>query len=60
LRFSRAFQIGRNRIQPQFDIFNVTNANPVLTMTTRVGPAFRNATAVQAPRVLRFGVNVNF
>jgi len=61
LRFSRSFQLaGGRRVQPQFDIFNVTNSNPVLTMTTRIGPSFRNATAVQAPRVLRFGVNLNF
>ena len=34
--------------------------NSVYTMTTRLGPSFRNAQAVLAPRVLRFGVNVNF
>ena len=47
-------------MQPQFDIFNVTNSNAVLGLNTRLGPAWRNATAVLAPRVLRFGVNMNF
>jgi hypothetical protein len=61
LRFSRSFLLpGGRRVQPQFDLFNVTNSNPVLTVTTRLGPSFRNAQAVLAPRVLRFGVNVNF
>ena len=61
LRFSRIFRLPRGgRIEPQFDIFNLTNANDVLVMTTRLGPAWRNATGVLAPRVLRFGVNMNF
>ena len=61
LRFSRVFRLPRGgRIEPQFDIFNLTNANDVLVMTTRLGPAWRNATGVLAPRVLRFGVNMNF
>jgi hypothetical protein len=61
LRFSRSFRLPGGRwVQPQFDIFNVTNSNPVLTMTTRLGAAFHIATGIQAPRVLRFGVNVNF
>ncbi|HEY3161527.1 MAG TPA: carboxypeptidase regulatory-like domain-containing protein [Vicinamibacterales bacterium] len=61
LRFSRIFRLPRGgRIEPQFDIFNLTNANDVLVMTTRLGPAWRNATGVLAPRVIRFGVNMNF
>ena len=61
LRFSRTFQLPRGgSIEPQFDIFNATNSNSVLTMTNRFGPAWRNATGVLAPRVLRFGVSMNF
>ena len=61
LRFSRIFRLPRGgRVQPQFDIFNVTNSNSVLGVNTRLGPSWRNATAVLAPRVLRFGANVNF
>ena len=61
LRFSRNFRLPRGgRMEPQFDIFNLTNSNSVLVMTTRLGPAWRNATGVLAPRVIRFGVNMNF
>jgi hypothetical protein len=61
LRFSRTFRLPRGgRLEPQFDIFNATNSNDVLTITTRLGPAWRNATTVLAPRVLRFGVAMNF
>ncbi len=61
LRLSRIFRLPRGgRVEPQFDIFNLTNSNSVLVMTTRLGPAWRNATGILAPRVLRFGVNMNF
>ena len=61
LRFSRTLRFhGGAQVQPQFDIYNVTNSNPILTMNTRLGTSFRDATAVLAPRVLRFGVNMNF
>src|SRR5207253_4498901 len=54
LRVARIFRLPRGgRIEPQLDIFNLTNANDVLVMTTRLGPAWRNATGVLAPRVLR-------
>jgi hypothetical protein len=48
------------RLQPQFDIFNVANNNSVLTINSRYGTSWRNATAVLTPRVLRVGVAVNF
>lgn len=48
------------RIEPQIDMFNVANSNSILVMTTRLGPAWRNATGVLAPRVVRFGVSMNF
>ena len=61
LRFSRIFRLPGNRtIQPQFDIYNVTNSNSVLAINTRIGPVFNNATAILGARVLRFGVNMNF
>jgi hypothetical protein len=61
LRFSRIFRLSRGgTIQPQFDIYNVTNANSVLAINTRIGPVFNNATAILGARVLRFGVNMNF
>ena len=61
LRFSRTFRLPRGgRIQPQFDIFNVTNSNAVLGQNAALGPAWRNAIFVLEPRVLKFGVNMSF
>ena len=61
LRFSRIFRLSRSgTIQPQFDIYNVTNANSVLAINTGIGPVFNNATAILGARVLRFALNMNF
>ena len=48
------------RIQPQVDVYNTFNANPVLAMTTRYGTAWENATSVLNPRTLKFGVAMKF
>jgi len=61
LRFTRRVRLPRGgMIEPQIDIFNLTNSNSILVMTTRLGPAWRNATGVLAPRVIRLGVAMNF
>lgn len=60
LRFSRSFRSGALRIQPQIDIFNVFNANSILTMTTRYGAQWQNVSAVLAPRLIKAGVQVTF
>jgi hypothetical protein len=33
-------------MEPAFEVFNVTNSNSILGMNGRLGPAWRNATAV--------------
>ena len=59
-RFSRRFRAGGTQIEPQLDVFNAFNSNQVLVMTTRYGAAWQNATGVLAPRLFKFGVQVNF
>ena len=60
LRFTRSFRFGTRRIQPQIDIYNAFNGNPVTGITTRIGTAWQNATSVLNPRTIKFGVNMNF
>lgn len=59
-RLSRRFRAGGTQIEPQLDVFNAFNSNQVLVMTTRYGTAWQNATGVLAPRLFKFGVQVNF
>ena len=61
LRFSRMFRLrGGGTIQPQVDFFNVLNANSVLGSPRGWGPATTSPASVLDPRVVKFGVNMNF
>jgi hypothetical protein len=60
VRVTRNFRHGNVRFQPQVDLYNLFNANPVTAMTTRFGAAWENAASVLNPRTVKFGVNMNF
>ena len=60
IRFSRNFRWKNWRVQPQFDLFNVLNANSILAINTRYGGSWRNATTVLGPRLYKLGVKVDF
>jgi len=60
-RLSRRFALNNGtRIEPQFNVFNLTNANDVVSMTTRYGAAWQNVTGVLPPRMVKVGVQVDF
>ncbi|HWI18120.1 MAG TPA: TonB-dependent receptor, partial [Vicinamibacterales bacterium] len=61
LHFDKGFMFGQRRIQFNVDAFNVLNAATVLTRQTRQNFAQANfVTSILAPRVVRFGLKVNF
>jgi hypothetical protein len=61
MRLTRTFRLGgRATVQPAFDAFNVLNANSVLALNARYGPQWRNVQTVLAPRLVKFGAQVNF
>jgi hypothetical protein len=61
LRFSRSFRLARGlRIQPAVDFYNVLNSSQVLGVTTRLGPAYNFPSSIIDPRLVKFGVNVDF
>ena len=61
LHFDKGVRFGQRRIQFNVDAFNVTNAATVLARQTRQNFAQANfVTRILAPRVVRFGVKVNF
>jgi hypothetical protein len=71
-RVDRPFQIGNLRLIPSIDVFNLTNANTVQSRrrvmytynhASGVGSSPRNANNISSiitPRVVRFGVRVNW
>jgi hypothetical protein len=59
-RLSRRFEVNHMRVEPQFNIFNLTNANDVVSQTTRYGASWLNVTGVLPPRMVKLGVQVDF
>jgi hypothetical protein len=60
LRISRAFRFSQRRIEPQIDIFNLTNANVADAVNVGVGSNYATPSTIVAPRIIRIGVSVNF
>ena len=60
LRMGKSFTVGRTKLVPSVDIFNLLNANGVSAYNTRYGPQWLYATTIQDPRVFRISVQANF
>ena len=57
---SRSFRGGRFVFRPELSLFNALNANPVTAQTNTFGPNLGNATLILPPRLLRFGLYMDF
>jgi len=61
LRVSRSFRMmGTARLRGSLDIYNIFNANSVLSMTPTYGTSWLNAAQVLSPRLLRVGAQLDF
>jgi hypothetical protein len=60
LRLAKQFRFGSRSIQPQIDIFNVTNADTVVSQTAAVGTAYLRPGEILSPRIIRLGFSLNF
>jgi hypothetical protein len=61
LHVERPFTFGHTRLVPSMDLFNVTNNNTVQALQRQQNAlTANNISAVVAPRILRFGVRVNW
>ncbi len=59
-RVEKRQKIGPGTASFQFDLFNVTNTNVEMGVTTRSGPSFGQITGIIPPRVVRLGVSYSF
>jgi hypothetical protein len=59
-RLTRNIYIGHGKIQPQLDIYNLLNANPVLSLNNTYGALWQQPTSILLGRVIKFGVQANF
>lgn len=60
LRFSRRIQLGTLSVEPQVDLFNLTNAGTFVGIVDPIGSSFGQPTEILAPRLVRVGFVVNF
>ena len=60
LRFSKVVNMGRYRLQGNFDLYNAFNASPILSMTTRYGSAWLQPTEILAARIMKVGGTFSF
>jgi hypothetical protein len=59
-RMAKTFTLGKNRIRPMIDFYNLLNVNTVLTLNSTYGPAWQRPTSVEPGRVVKFGAQVDF
>ncbi len=60
LRVSRTFRFGDRRITPMIEFFNLTNADTVVGYNVNVGSSYLRPTEILSPRLLRFGITIDF
>jgi hypothetical protein len=60
LRVQRTFRVGRTRIQPMADLYNVTNANTLVQVNETYGPLYGRPQVILQARYLRLGFQVDF
>lgn len=59
-RIAKDVRIGRARIQPQMDLYNLLNGNAVFVQSNTYGAAWQRPTRILLGRMLKFGALVEF
>jgi outer membrane receptor protein involved in Fe transport len=59
-RVARSFKVARARLQPQLDVYNLANANPVLVLNNTFGPAWQQPLSILPGRIAKLGVQIDF
>jgi hypothetical protein len=60
IRVSRVFRFGNRRIVPQLDIFNIGNADTVVSLNGSVGGTYLEPREILSPRIIRVGFSLDF
>jgi hypothetical protein len=59
-RLAKTFTVSRGRLQTVFDLYNLFNDNPVISMNNTFGSAWQRPTVIQVGRLAKFGIQYNF
>jgi len=60
LRLTRIFRIGTTRINGNFDLYNLFNASPILSINNTYGPNWQRPTAALPGRLFKFSAQLDF
>jgi len=60
LRFGRPFRVSTVSFEPFLDLYNLTNANTVLSDVTTIGTSLGRVSSTINPRIIRIGVKLDF
>jgi hypothetical protein len=60
VRLAKRINVGRTKVQAQFDVFNLLNSNSVLSTVETYGSSLDRPTAILQGRLLAVGAQVNF
>ena len=60
LNFMRPFHLGKLRLDPRVDIFNLLNSSGITSYVPQLGPTYGRAIEVIGGRLIKFGVNFDF
>jgi hypothetical protein len=59
-RLAKSVVVGRARISPSLDLYNLFNASTILGINTRYGPAWLTPTQILPGHLFKFGAQVDF
>jgi hypothetical protein len=60
VRFAKAIAVGRTVVRPMVSVYNLLNANPVLSYSSSYGPSWPEPLATLTARFVDVGVQVDF
>jgi hypothetical protein len=60
LRLAKKFDVRGLKLQAQFDIFNILNANNILSVVETFGPSLNNPTSILQGRLFAIGAQMTF
>jgi hypothetical protein len=60
INLHRTIKLGKLRLDPRLDVFNLFNVAGITSEVTQLGPSYGNAISIIGGRLVKFGVNFNW
>jgi hypothetical protein len=60
VRLTKGFGIGQGRLNGMVDVYNLLNANTILSENGTFGPTWKRPSEILAGRLFKFGVQFDF